>query len=991
MTSRQRQVTESGSATLTVSKGVEKGPESALPFSWNEWFRHANPQQRAAALGLAQQQGLVYPHQLPAVHNGVHPVVPTSKDTAVSALLGRLISGKADTLLPLSLEASTFHDRDLDGLQQQAVVRAIATPDVFVLQGLPGTGKSRVVAEIVHQLAARGRRVLFLGARTASVDVVLERLVGRSDVFALRLLETQEKIETLPAWLRGFTLDEQKQAFLERVLAGARGNREEADSACRAHRAEEPLWAELQACLDRHVQLVTRIREIDDQAPRLPEMVAQAAETPGDAPLHRSLAVLRERYDADVAALELRRQTLRAAQSSCDAEQTDLASRIAALEPGYLAKKHARFWTVAFWANLFNSRIIPEMEALLAKQFDAQTRRQALNQQIGEHDRECQTRRDRYAADRAAILAEETEARRSALMRGRLALQADLHQLDVEWKERCRRLDASEVAKTPEALAAAHQVWLRKKRLGEERCQFAHQWSQFVDETGPQLAARLPSFVNVLAGTWASWQGDAKLQAAVGAPVDVVVIEDADALTEADLLKLARYAHRCILVSNALTEATAEPAPRIHVATPLANLWHTLGGDAGGWQCTWRREQGRLLCQLMPLSAEDRQHLETECVADATEIELSILHRPRSRPFLAQVAFPPTSSFADAFTYMVREVQEFPLQPLGRCAWWRETADHIERHLGPTAPVTLAWFDIEPGVRLGVLNDTRVARIDFAKAAGWDLAKAESWLQRHRPSLDNERTVFLQRAYRFLAPLESSVQAVVRTSDWLPSCDPACAAESCAFEFVAVPTLLKTTWPREGAGLELDLAASRYTDRLPTALRQGLPPRGFVNYTEAQALIRRLETFAQKDVNGHPCRIAVLALYEGQVELLRRLITQSDVLRNIRYPLEVTLPSRMCQRECDVVFLSLTRSHGHRAVAFGEDVRDLPLALTRARSRLFVFGDPGTLSKRATWHGPLDHLDAYASHQELVRLSRLVSLVQSQTSVPVHSNGKERA
>ena len=85
----------------------------------------------------------------------------------------------------------------------------------------------------------------------------------------------------------------------------------------------------------------------------------------------------------------------------------------------------------------------------------------------------------------------------------------------------------------------------------------------------------------------------------------------------------------------------------------------------------------------------------------------------------------------------------------------------------------------------------------------------------------------------------------------------------------------------------------------------------------------------------------MLAVYEGQVELLRRLVEQSEILRARTYPLEVALPSRWHQRECDVVFLSLTRSHAHRSVAFGEDVKELPLALTRARSRLFLFGDPG--------------------------------------------------
>ena len=133
----------------------------------------------------------------------------------------------------------------------------------------------------------------------------------------------------------------------------------------------------------------------------------------------------------------------------------------------------------------------------------------------------------------------------------------------------------------------------------------------------------------------------------------------------------------------------------------------------------------------------------------------------------------------------------------------------------------------------------------------------------------------------------------------------------------------------------------------------------------------------------------MLALYEGQVELLRRLVEQSELLRSRRFALEVALPSRLHQRECDLVFLSMTRSLAHRCVAFGEDMKELPLALTRSRSQLVIFGDAGSLLKRTTWHGPLDHLDANAAQQELVRLTRLLAYLQKQGHGRRMANGKE--
>src|SRR5262249_27234370 len=151
---------------------------------------------------------------------------------------------------------------------------------------------------------------------------------------------------------------------------------------------------------------------------------------------------------------------------------------------------------------------------------------------------------------------------------------------------------------------------------------------------------------------------------------------------------------------------------------------------------------------------------------------LRILHRPRTSPCLAQVIFAPHSTFAEVFSFMMREVQEFPLQPLGHTGWWIEEAQRHCRRLGPHDGRIQTWLEIEPGLRLGAAVDeqgepTRVARIEFDKLAGWDRARAEAWLQRHRPVTDHERTVFLQTPYRFEPPLTELVQSVVRQGDWV--------------------------------------------------------------------------------------------------------------------------------------------------------------------------------------------------------------------------------
>ncbi len=68
----------------------------------------------------------------------------------------------------------------------------------------------------------------------------------------------------------------------------------------------------------------------------------------------------------------------------------------------------------------------------------------------------------------------------------------------------------------------------------------------------------------------------------------------------------------------------------------------------------------------------------------------------------------------------------------------------------------------------------------------------------------------------------------------------------------------------------------KHRERLPTDLRAGLPAQGFVNLSEAQAIVRRLAECARAGVlpsapHGEST-VFIIALYEAQAELIRRLL-----------------------------------------------------------------------------------------------------------------------
>jgi hypothetical protein len=321
---------------------------------------------------------------------------------------------------------------------------------------------------------------------------------------------------------------------------------------------------------------------------------------------------------------------------------------------------------------------------------------------------------------------------------------------------------------------------------------------------------------------------------------------------------------------------------------------------------------------------------------------------------------------------------------------------------------------LEPGVREVTSGSEAPAawyttRLEFDRAAGWDRQRAEEWVQRYLGARPLGRTGRLDVPRRMQPPLAAFLSEVLfdgayRLAIAASGSRDGPGAASLAVEFVPVPAPLDIGSRRHGldhrarsngarariqapaqparggAGLELDLASARHTDRLPGEVRRTLPERGLVNYLEAQAVVRTLEGLA-KD-SAYAATALVLALYPAQAELIRQLIRRSPLLSIWKEGLDVEVAGAVRHREAPVVLVSLTRSHSHRAVSFGEEPNALALAMTRAQERLILFGDPGTLARRGQWEGPLDHLDEIAAGHERKLVNGLLRYVQGQGCHP---------
>lgn len=94
---------------------------------------------------------------------------------------------------PLALDAS-----------QEGAVRAVKAGESLVVQGPPGTGKSQLIANLIADAAAEGKRVLLVCQKRAALDVVHARLreVGMERFIAL-IHDFQDDRKTLYAQIAG--------------------------------------------------------------------------------------------------------------------------------------------------------------------------------------------------------------------------------------------------------------------------------------------------------------------------------------------------------------------------------------------------------------------------------------------------------------------------------------------------------------------------------------------------------------------------------------------------------------------------------------------------------------------------------------------------------------------------------------------------------------------------------------------------------------------
>jgi hypothetical protein len=1045
-------------------------PASSIPDSssrlaiWEELFRNVSPAQQQDLLALARRQGLLYGSQLPrlANGNGSRPV-PHVEEPACRQILSRILGGHAGELEPVARRPVDVADDALDAIQREAVAQALNTPDICLIQGLPGSGKSRVVAEIVVQATARGMRVLLLAPTGAALDRVLMLIAGTESVCPARCVGTEESLEALAPAIRVLTVPEQARFLREQSQTRARAALADNANRYRQWQGQETVWPRLDDLVSRARRCEGEIETIDRQcsecagAVELDAGESEAAAATADgrpasvfAQAIRDLAAgrteARARFDARTA--EIGRRV-----TECRSELNALEPEMTALRPLAAAKQRGRWWTWRWWRATLRGNVISRLAELDRLHDAARQAASALEEQARQLDQDRAEAESCHRQERERLVAAEVDRRRAEIEQSQQAVRDELEGIQEQWRRECGQLDPAHrpAAMTPQALQSAVGVWKSQLAQEEQQLRFAQDWVAYLQESADTLSRRLPGYINLVAATTSGLAADEHFgeRSPLGRGFDLLILEEADQVTESEFQRVARLARRWVLVGSTVPRKDKDPQPTkngdsfsarpILPAAFFQQLWYHLHFDPRRLPYTWVQEKDRLCCRLRPLGSDQAHLLESERVADFPDIELRILVLPRLQPLLVDVVFPSTMSIVQAKEYIFKELQELPVQASGPGLRWRDEADVVVLEMGVADDGQENAVHLEAGVReiLGRTGLPRTdgnspllgwhtVRLEFDRRCGWSWERAQEWVRRYLGVRDLGRTTRLTVPYRMKPGLAAflSEHLFEEAYSFSPRCGPHGPPEphrpseqlfTGLVELVAVPSATEEAAGRPGgqltsrkhdngrrlaatarrpaptkggAGLELDLASPSHLGRLPSELRGELPSRGLINYLEARAVVRALEALATdpaarqrvwtlQDETArlrrlgslpHPLlsnpTVAVLALYPAQVQLIRCLLRRSPALAGTDLAVEVDLPAAFRHREADLVMVSLTRSHAHRAVSFGDDPGALGLALTRARSSLLLFGDPGTLARRSQWQGPVDHLGAVDAERE---------------------------
>ena len=121
--------------------------------------------------------------------------------------------------------------------------------------------------------------------------------------------------------------------------------------------------------------------------------------------------------------------------------------------------------------------------------------------------------------------------------------------------------------------------------------------------------------------------------------------------------------------------------------------------------------------------------------------------------------------------------------------------------------------------------------------------------------------------------------------------------------------------------------------------------RSIKNVLEARIAKERVEKYLKQGIDAR--KIGVITAYDAQKDVLSSMMPEK---------VEVNTVDGYQGREKDIIVISFVRSNNQARIGFLEDLRRLNVALTRARRKLVIVGDFGTLETHPTYRRLMEYV-----------------------------------
>ena len=153
-------------------------------------------------------------------------------------------------------------------------------------------------------------------------------------------------------------------------------------------------------------------------------------------------------------------------------------------------------------------------------------------------------------------------------------------------------------------------------------------------------------------------------------------------------------------------------------------------------------------------------------------------------------------------------------------------------------------------------------------------------------------------------------------------------------------------WKREGTGEGLE----------------SLEGSSRINKAEAELTLLTLQQYFERigktRVLNERLDVGIISPYRAQVQYLRSQLRKKEYFKPFRHLISVNTVDGFQGQERDIIVISLVRSNDEGQIGFLRDLRRMNVAITRARMKLIIIGDPQTMTRHPFYRKLYEYIEA---------------------------------